>query len=386
MDLPLERLSFRFHPAVTDVPREAWDALTGDASPFDEHTFLAACEAASAVPAEGAQAHHLVVRVGERPIAALPLYLKADGRGEFIYDWHWYQAAFRAGIPYYPKAVAMSPFTPVVGPRLLVAPGVERAALWPLVAERLEREASRLELGGVHVLFGLEEEAAALEERGYLRRLTFQPQWRNAGYVDFEGFLGRFRSKDRVKIRRERQRLREQGLRFEVRRGAAIEPDDLEVMFALYQGTCAAYGTGSDYLKRRTWERLFAEWRERLVLFLAWRGDERLAAALCVHKGDALYGRYWGAREELSGLYYELTSYAPIALAIAEGWSRFFPGAGNVAYKYSRGMEPCPVHSAHRVADPRLEGALRAHLVEDRAAVAAAIEDQRQRSKLKPAD
>ncbi len=380
-------LEARFLPSIHEVSPAAWDALVGEGSPFDEWAFLAACEAGSTTGERGVLPQHLLLEevgpAGRALVAAMPLFVKGDGRGEFIYDYHWYDLALRSGIAYYPKAVAMSPFTPVEGFRVLVAPGVERARVIPAVGEALERWAEALGLEGIHVLFSPPDEADGFERLGYLRRLTYQPMWRNAGYADEEAFLARFRSKDRVRTRREVRRAQEQGIRFEARTGDALEEADLEAMHAFYRRTCALYGTGSEYLARPTWERLFATWRHRLVLFVGFRGAERFCAALCVRKGDALYGRYWGAREDLPSLYFNAAYYQPLRFAIAEGIARFFAGSGNVDYKYARGLEPHPIHSAHRLFDPRLAAALSRHLERDRAAQADAIEARRRGSKLR---
>lgn len=377
-------LEARFLPSISAVPQADWDRLVGPAdSPFNEHAFLSAVEVDSAVPAEGAQANHLTLWSDGALIAALPLYIKGDGRGEFIYDWHWFQFARRVGLPYYPKLLAMSPYTPVVGPRLLIAPGLPRAETLVAVAEVVERLAVEHDFPSVHYLFLDEAEADALEGRGYLRRLTYQPCWINHGYADLDEFLGRFRSKDRVKIKRQVRRLDEQGLRIEVREGDAIEPDDWAAMHAFYQRTCSLFGTGSDYLKPGTWAQLYDTWRARCALFLAFDGQERVGGALCVQKGEALYGRYWGSVGDHNALYFNLAFTAPIRLAIERGYQRFFAGFGNSKTKYDRGLEPYPTHSVHRIFDPALEEALRDHLEADTHDVEEQLKRQERAGKLK---
>ena len=65
----------------------------------------------------------LVVRDDGRLVAAVPLYVKTNSEGEFVFDWGWADAAERAGIAYYPKLLVGVPFTPVTGARVLVARG-----------------------------------------------------------------------------------------------------------------------------------------------------------------------------------------------------------------------------------------------------------------------
>lgn len=377
------KLDARFIAGVAEVLPEDWDRLVGDASPFLEWTFLDACEQHSALPTFGAAPQHLTVYESGRLVAAVPLYVKGDGRGEFIYDWAWYMLARRMGVDYYPKLLSMSPFTPVPAPHFLLDPAFEPGELLPALAGLVEDCARQSGMRGVHYLFLPEAEAESLTQVGYLRRLTYQLVWRNQRYTDFDAFLARFKSKDRVKIKRELRRVPEQGLRFETRSGAAIEPEDCEALYQFYARTCALYGTGSDYLKRGTWQRLFRDWKHRLVLFLAYRGSERVAGSLCVHKGDSLYGRYWGCSEELPGLYFNAACYQPQQYAIEHGIERFYAGFGNATYKHARGLDPEPTHSVHRLFEPRLQHILADALERERLLQEMEIREIRRRSKLR---
>ena len=56
-----------------------------------------------------------------RIVAAAPSYLKSHSQGEYVFDHGWADAYERAGGRYYPKLQVAAPFTPVTGPRLLVA-------------------------------------------------------------------------------------------------------------------------------------------------------------------------------------------------------------------------------------------------------------------------
>ena len=51
---------------------------------------------------------------------------KSHSQGEYVFDHGWADAFERAGGRYYPKLQASVPFTPVTGPRLLVAQGRRR--------------------------------------------------------------------------------------------------------------------------------------------------------------------------------------------------------------------------------------------------------------------
>ena len=116
--------------SLRDVEASEWDALVGDHDPFVEHGFLLALEDSGSLDERtGWYPHHLVARTDEGvACAAMPLYLKDNSYGEYIFDWGWAEAAYAAGIPYYPKLVSAVPFTPATGRRILIAPEAESEA------------------------------------------------------------------------------------------------------------------------------------------------------------------------------------------------------------------------------------------------------------------
>ena len=132
MSLQLERVS-----SLKSVAPAAWNALSGG-SPFLRHEFLSALESSGCVGRSTAwQPAYLLAKDGADLQGAVPLYIKHDSRGEFVFDWGWADAHERAGLRYYPKLVASVPFTPATGARLLVRAGADAA----LVQETLIRGA-----------------------------------------------------------------------------------------------------------------------------------------------------------------------------------------------------------------------------------------------------
>jgi predicted N-acyltransferase len=362
-------LELRVLRGVDEVPEAEWDALAGEGSPFLEWGYLRAVEAASAIPRHGVVPCHVTAWRGRELVGAVPLYLKRDGRGEFIYDFDWYGLSRRLRAPYYPKLVSMGPFAPFEVPHLLVRDpldpggGEVRAALLERVEARVGDDAA-----GLHWLYVGAADAGALVPRGYVRRASLELVWEDRGHGSFDGWLAALRSKERVRTRRELRRVEEAGVTLETVEGEAITPDDLDLARRYYEATCEAHGTGSDYLKPGTWALLHA-WRRRLVLFFAREGGRRVGGALLVTKGTDLYGRYWGAEGDRPFLYFTLCAYRPLQHALARGLRRVFPGAGVSFHKHARGFAPRLVTSLHRVSDDRLQGALAAHAAAEEAAL-----------------
>ncbi|HTU61220.1 MAG TPA: peptidogalycan biosysnthesis protein, partial [Polyangiales bacterium] len=112
--------------SLEEVSEAEWDALVSPADPFTHYGFLRLLETSESVGARTGWAPcHVLLRRQGKLIAALPLYLKQHSYGEFIFDFGWAQAAFRAGISYYPKLVSAVPLTPATGRRFLTHPDEE---------------------------------------------------------------------------------------------------------------------------------------------------------------------------------------------------------------------------------------------------------------------
>jgi predicted N-acyltransferase len=349
----------------------AWDALVGDGSPFLEHTFLAGLEALGcAVPETGWTPRPVLVHDDDgRLIGAAPAWVKTHSMGEFVYDHAWAQAAHANGYRYYPKLVVGVPFSPVTGQRLLMAPGCDagavRSALWAGLRAAAE------DCEGVHVLFDTEDEATWLAERGVFQRLQFQYHWHNRGYGCFEDFVSTFPSKKRNKIRRERKELR--GLR--ITAGTRPTSAQLDAMHGFYVGHTEQFGPwGRAYLTRDFFQHLGAVWGERLHLVLAHDGERPVAGTFNVIKGDRLYGRHWGAEENVKFLHFEVCYYQAIDECIRRGVQVFEPGHGG-EHKGRRGFDPTLTRSSHWLAEPRLHAAFRDHATREAAAIVSYLAD-----------
>jgi predicted N-acyltransferase len=365
---------FALLESVSEIPREEWNALVGDESPFLEWEWLASLEEARCVGQRaGWSPRPLVAREGGRLVAACPLYVKGNSEGEFVFDWGWADAAQRAGITYYPKLLVGAPFTPVTGARLLTASGEDRAAWLPRFAHTLIELCRGNELSSVHVNFLREDERAALEAEGFLVRTGFQYHWRSRGFASFDDYLASLTSKRRNQAKRERRELVEQGVAIDALSGDSLTPELVERMFAIYLSTIEHNPWGRQYLNERLFELLGERWRHRLCFMRARVGDELVAGTINVQKGDALYGRYWGALRPLRHLHFNVCYYAGIEHCIQHGLARFEPGAGG-EYKQLRGFDATATHSAHYIADARLRDAIARFLDAERRTVDATIE------------
>ncbi len=379
-------LTIQLEEGVAQLPQEEWDRLVGNESPFLEWSFLASLEEAGALnEGSGWDAKPLVAREDGRLVAACPLYVKTNSEGEFVFDHGWADAAYRSGIDYYPKLLVGVPFSPVGGARFLVAPGADRAFWVERLGAALRDVCQGNDLSSVHINFCQPEEADALRPLGYHTRVGLQYHWHNHDYGDFEDYLGAFRSKRRNQIRRERREMEKQGVTIRTYTGDEITPDLVDPMFQFYLETIRSRSWGRQYLNRGVFELLVERFRNRLCFVIAEQDGKKVAGTFNVEKGDALYGRYWGATRMIRHLHFNVCYYAAVEHCIERGLARFEPGAGG-EYKQVRGFDASPTYSAHYLPDARLAAAVERFLESERAHAEETIDWYRERSALKPTE
>jgi uncharacterized protein len=351
--------------SISEAAPADWNALTGTDYPFLRHEFLAALEDSGSVsPAAGWQPCHLLLRDGARLVGALPLYLKTNSFGEFVFDWAWADAYRRAGLRYFPKLVAAVPFTPATSPRLLHAADRDVAQVHrTLLAGALElaRESGASSL---HVLFPTPAEMDGLEQAGMLRRKDCQFHWHNRGYAAFDDFLGEFTAEKRKKAKRERRRVAEAGIRFRQLGGREIDSALLAQLMPLYSSSFWRRGR-EPYLNEDFFRRLIATLPDALVAIVASLGDRPVATALCYRSATALYGRYWGSDGDYHSLHFETCYYQGIEYCINEGLALFEPGTQG-EHKVSRGFVPTATWSAHWLSHPQFFAAIDDYLDRER--------------------
>lgn len=346
-----------------------WDGLVHEDDPFTTHAFLWALEQSGCVgPGTGWQPCHLLARDEDGALrAAMPLYLKGDSFGEYVFDWSWAEAAVSAGIPYYPKLVSAVPFTPVTGRRLLLAPRQD-PGLRDLLLQAAQQLAVSLGASSIHWLFPTREEHDLLvRQPGCMSRLDYQFHWTNPGYTSFEHYVAALRAPARKNLRHERERAAASGLELVTLCGEAISDAQFQALYRFYRDTTSRKW-GRAYLNREFFQLLRQNLGPRLVATLALDGDRPVAGALNVQRGQVLYGRYWGSLVRQDSLHFELCYHRPIELCIDRGFSRFEAGAQG-SHKLKRGLVPAATHSVHWVRHPALARAVEQFLQQERVAV-----------------
>jgi len=370
--------TLRLAAGPADIAATAWNALlhaSAAPTPFMRHEYLRALDAsASAVAESGWQPLFPTLWRGDELVAACPAYLKTHSWGEYVFDWAWADAYRRHGLDYYPKLLVAVPFTPVPGSRLLARDAAARAQL----VAALGAIARANELSSIHVLFGDAADQAALADAGWLARSGVQFHWQRPATdapADFTEFLATLTRDKRKKIQQEQRRVRDAGVVFDALEGAAISPDDWDFFYRCYTLTYQAHRS-TPYLTREFFAAMAADLPAHWLMFMARRGDERVACSLVAldpATGQA-YGRYWGAVEQVPCLHFDACYYQPLAWCLANGYRRFEGGAQG-EHKMARGLLPVPTHSAHWLAHPQFRAAVGDFLAREGLAIDAYVNE-----------
>lgn len=345
-------VNWRLLRRLDEIDPAAWNGLGVSGFPFMRHEFLTALEQRRCLGRSvGWFPCHLIGEDEERQlIAGAPMYLKANSFGEFVFDWSWARAHEQRGLDYYPKLVIASPFTPATGPRVLVTPDADRRAVAGSLIDATLRSARELGVSSAHWLFGTDLELG--DSPHLMVRKGCQFHWENAGYRDFDEFLARLTAKRRKEIRRERRLVEGAGLQIERVPGDRVDDEDWAFFHHLYRATFARHGN-YPALSLEFFRELGRRIGDQVMLTIARRAGDGVAAALFLVGADTLYGRYWGARDDVPALHFELCYYQGIEYCIERNLQRFEPGAQG-EHKVSRGFDPRPTWSYHWIADEAL--------------------------------
>jgi uncharacterized protein len=350
------------------VEEEAWRVLEPPDFPFFDFEFLLALERSRSVGRRtGWSPVYLVCEEQGRVLGAMPLYLKTDSYGEYVFDWAWANAYHEHGLSYYPKLVSAVPFTPAPGPKLLVRPDADRAAVTSALLDAARELGDEHRVSSLHALFLPEDDLDDFEARGFSVRHSLQFHWRNRGYGGFTDYLDAMTSKRRRQVARERRQL--EGVEVEYLTGEALIPEHAAMMYGYYVDTYDRKW-GSPYLTSAFFDEVFRTMRDRVMLAVAREESTRrpVAGALFFFKGTALFGRYWGATKSVRNLHFELCYYQGIEFAIERGLSLFEAGAQG-EHKLARGFLPVVTYSAHEIRHPAFRRAIEHYIAEERAMI-----------------
>jgi predicted N-acyltransferase len=358
----------RWHHNLAEIPQQSWDEMALPLqTPFLEWEWLNNLETSGSVKSHtGWQPCHLTVWRNHNLIGAAPLYLKGHSYGEFVFDHQWADLAYRLGINYYPKLVGMTPFTPAVGYRFLVAEGEDEREITEIMVSAIDNFCQQNQLSGCNFLFVDPQWQTLIAQFGFTGWMHHGYIWQNHDFQNFDDYLGMFKSDQRKNIKKERKTVAKTGLVLKNLVSQEIPHSLYPYIYRFYSSTCDKFYWGSKYLTKKFFQQLYPKYSHRLMLVVAHREEDEhnpVGMSFCVRKGENLYGRYWGCLAEYNCLHFETCYYQPIEWGIKQGIQMYDPGAGG-SHKRRRGFPATANYSMHRFYPQRMSRIL-AHYIDE---------------------
>ncbi|MDI1239134.1 MAG: GNAT family N-acetyltransferase [Polaromonas sp.] len=245
-------------------------------------------------------------------------------------------------------------------------------------------------------------------------------------FRDFDDFLMSLSQEKRKKIRQERRKVQEAGVRFRWSLGKNISAADWNFFYRCYERTYYEHGN-APYLSRDFFQRMQATMPENWLLFVAERDGTPIATSLIAVSAGGMaptlgtgvsslpsegaelarggpslrspratgqfddtnpvkvaYGRYWGALERVDCLHFEACYYQPLQWCITHGYQRFEGGAQG-EHKMARALLPVKTTSAHWLAHPAFADAVERFLEREGEGMAGYMEELERRNPFRQA-
>ena len=342
-----------FQSSFKNINQKEWNDLT-KSNPFLRLEFFQSLEASKSI-GEGTGWHPfpaIVIDQGSL-VGASPIFLKEHSYGEYVFDWSWAEAYQKYGKNYYPKIASCIPFTPATGPRIF---GLDLSIKKNIVVQ-IEELAYENKMSSSHILFCNESEKDIFGDPKWMLREGVQFKWFNKNYNNFVEFLSQLSHDKRKKIKQERKKIQDLGLKIKKIKGPEISESDLDFFYACYCNTYQDHHS-HPYLTRIFFSLIKESMPENLLLILAYEGNLPIAASFFIYDDKNLYGRYWGSKSFYPGLHFELSYYQGQEFCI-ENRIVSFEGGAQGEHKLARGFEPFNTFSFHRIFDEKFELAIK---------------------------
>ncbi|MCZ6802372.1 MAG: GNAT family N-acetyltransferase [Proteobacteria bacterium] len=351
---------WRIVNSLLSISSEKWQTLDFSDNPFLSYPFLSGLEKFDCLRNQNWQPLHIVIEDNNELIGFLPLYIKQDSYGEFVFDWIFADAYQQAGRNYYPKLVSAIPFTPVAGSRLLINKTHDSDLIKKTLLDAAISLMEENNFSSLHFLFPDKDNIDIFMDNAGLKRITCQYHWFNNNYRDFQDFTDSLTSKKRKRILKERREIIKSGIEIERLSGNEISSSQWQVFYQFY---CQTFykNWGEPRLTLDFFQSLGKELPEQTLLILAKQNGETIAGAFAMNDKDTLYGRHWGCCQYVPFLHFELCYYQTIEHTIEKRLKRLDAGVQG-EHKIARGFHPVAMPSAHWIREEYFRNAIADYL------------------------
>lgn len=321
-------------------------------APFIQYSFLKALENSGCVGRDLGWTPKHLVKSNENVLSGfLPMYIKNNSHGEFVFDHSWSYALNRAGRNYYPKLLTAIPFTPCETRKIITESDANE------YVEKIIEFMGEKNIESWHVLYPDGDLKELFLENKLIERFGYKFIWKNKEYKTFYDYLSIFKSRQRKNIKNERKKISDLNITFQIKENDSLTLEDWEEFFKFYKNTYEER-LQRPYLNIDFFTEIH-NFRKTLkpVIFFAVHDDKKIAGSLCFIGNDTLYGRHWGSSFSIDSLHFETCFYQGIEFCINKKIKYFDPGVQG-EHKIRRGFEPKRTSSFHYIKENDFRNAI----------------------------
>jgi len=321
-------------------------------APFIQYSFLKALENSGCVGRDLGWTPKHLVKSSENVLSGfLPMYIKNNSHGEFVFDHSWSYALNRAGRNYYPKLLTAIPFTPCETRKIITESDANE------YVEKIIEFMEEKNIESWHVLYPDADLKELFLENKLIERFGYKFIWKNKEYKTFYDYLSIFKSRQRKNIKNERKKISDLNITFEIKESDSLTLEDWEEFFKFYKNTYEER-LQRPYLNIDFFKEIH-KFKKILkpVIFFAVHDDKKIAGSLCFIGNDTLYGRHWGSSFNIDSLHFETCFYQGIEFCINKKIKFFDPGVQG-EHKIRRGFEPKRTSSFHYIKENDFRNAI----------------------------
>ena len=321
-------------------------------APFIQYSFLKALENSGCVGRDLGWTPKHLVKSNENVLSGfMPMYIKNNSHGEFVFDHSWSYALNRAGRNYYPKLLTAIPFTPCETRKIITESDANE------YVEKIIEFMEEKNIESWHVLYPNADLKELFLENKLIERFGYKFIWKNKQYETFNDYLNIFKSRQRKNIKNERKKISDLNITFQIKESDSLTLEDWEEFFKFYKNTYEER-LQRPYLNIDFFKEIH-KFKKILkpVIFFAVHDDKKIAGSLCFIGNDTLYGRHWGSSFNIDSLHFETCFYQGIEFCIDKKINYFDPGVQG-EHKIRRGFEPIRTSSFHYIKENDFRNAI----------------------------
>ena len=321
-------------------------------APFIQYSFLKALENSGCVGRDLGWTPKHLVKSNENVLSGfMPMYIKNNSHGEFVFDHSWSYALNRAGRNYYPKLLTAIPFTPCETRKIITESDANE------YVEKIIEFMEEKNIESWHVLYPDADLKELFLENKLIERFGYKFIWKNKQYETFNDYLNIFKSRQRKNIKNERKKISDLNITFQIKESDSLTLEDWEEFFKFYKNTYEER-LQRPYLNIDFFKEIH-KFKKTLkpVIFFAVHNDKKIAGSLCFIGNDTLYGRHWGSSFNIDSLHFETCFYQGIEFCIDKKINYFDPGVQG-EHKIRRGFEPIRTSSFHYIKENDFRNAI----------------------------